>query len=209
MSKTKSKTKSQPGRNTRLWLNEKSAKQLNEVADAMPRVATVEPEDQGLVEARAKDKAEREEQARQQAEQRERIRRERDMAHIADKTLKDALGTYREVERCINPKEREAARLRSAKAQSIVEMRKKEIEQAQQRLIDAESEAIATKREHDRMEILSNEKLPAAKEALRAVWDVNETSWRAVPTIYRKANRDRRLKNEVKAVLGVVNAEGD
>lgn len=171
----------------RLRLSERAAEQMKGASRGAPKAKT--PEQIEKEAARAEKEAHR-------APRREQLKAERNTAFAADESLAEALATFNDVVRAINSQERDKARV-------LFQDANRRLAQAEQRLAEAIEATARAKVAMERMEQLSTSKLPEAVEKLQAVWQANDDAWQRMPQTFRKANRNRSLKNQVKMALGL------
>ena len=197
------KQEKKPSYYIKLKLSDKAAEQLTEKVEQL-----VEPDKIEREKARME---ERERKREVKDAERDKRSSERQAAIDGETKLKAVLDELQILEDARNPQVRDEVRRRLDALNT--DKRKHQTNIARlERELDAEQDSfkrVLKKREvvYDRWLELTDDHatggLIAVRVKVTAAWTVSQAAWARLGTGYRKKNRDRKLKNRVKAVLGI------
>lgn len=190
-----------------LYGSEAYAKQMKEAAEAKAQAELAAKE----AATRKAQQAAEERQAKAEAHKQHRmtIKTRRKAAHHADALLTEAVAEFHRMTEAANPQTREAAERRLENARRAEKEARRKVARIQVELEKAQTEQ---HRAHDVMQqraddyeeltVRASANIDGAKDVVDRIWQASEAAWYATGTAYRKKNRDRKVKNEAKAILG-------
>jgi hypothetical protein len=156
-------------------------------------------------EAKVATRAEREAREAEQRCHRDAVGQTRKAAALSDKLVSSALSLFQSVVDGQEGKGRSASTARRNLAQATANAlaAREAPQQAQDRLAEAEARLVHHTANVAEFDAVENETIPKAREVVRVAFDESNKAWSKVPLTFRKANRDRQIKNWARKVLGL------